>query len=317
MAGESERDQDDFKFDLQEFGEDNRSGVVIASAICDRLKTEPCCLGIDEAGRGPVLGPMVYGTCFCPIADKERLKEMGFADSKTLTEEKRENLFQKIQAAEADLIGWAVHILSPNQISNSMLRRSKYNLNELSHDTAIGLIQKALDSGVNVDEVFVDTVGMPEKYQAKLERIFPELKITVAKKADATYPIVSAASICAKVSRDHAVKSWNFIEGRDYAGKSYGSGYPGDSETKNFLSESMDPVFGFPQFVRFSWSTASNILDAKAVTVEWEDDDEMPDDVKSTPAISSYFSGNKTNAANAQKKHQFFTDRSLHQVSFI
>ena len=70
--------------------------------------------------------------------------------------------------------------------------------------------------------MYVDTVGRPEKYQAKLEQIFPGIKITVAKKADSTYPIVSAASICAKVSRDHAIRAWQFLEGS--IAKEYGSG---------------------------------------------------------------------------------------------
>jgi ribonuclease H2 subunit A len=73
-------------------------------------------------------------------------------------------------------------------------------------------------------------VGSPEKYQAKLSDIFPTLKITVAKKADSLYPSVSAASICAKVTRDAILKQWIFAESflNDQPNsKQFGSGYPG------------------------------------------------------------------------------------------
>lgn len=130
---------------------------------------------------------------------------LGVDDSKALTEDQREALLQLV-LDNVSYIGWAIDILSPHFISTSMHRRGKYNLNTMSHDSAIGLVQKALDAGVRVAEVYVDTVGPPEKYQAKLEGIFPELKITVAKKADSLYPCVSAASICAKVARDKVLR---------------------------------------------------------------------------------------------------------------
>jgi ribonuclease H2 subunit A len=124
-------------------------------------------------------------------------------------------------------LGWSVRSISPDDISGCMLQRSKYNLNELSHDAAIYLIQSALNRGVNVTEVYVDTVGSPEKYQQKLAQYFPGLKITVAKKADSLYPSVSAASIAAKVTRDLQLKNWLFQEHLE--GKidiEFGSGYP-------------------------------------------------------------------------------------------
>ena len=88
----------------------------------------------------------------------------------------------------------------------SMYKRSKYNLNTMSHDTAIDLVKLALEKGVQVAEIYVDTVGPPEKYQAKLQEIFPAQKVTVAKKADSLYPCVSAASICAKVCQNQTKK---------------------------------------------------------------------------------------------------------------
>uniref|UniRef100_A0A8D2IY34 Ribonuclease n=1 Tax=Varanus komodoensis TaxID=61221 RepID=A0A8D2IY34_VARKO len=253
--------------DLSAYERDNSVNCLLASEVPAICRTEPCSLGIDEAGRGPVLGPMVYGICYCPVVRQGDLETMKVADSKTLTEIQREELFEKLDDAK-DSVGWALHILSPNFISNSM-QRAKYNLNALSHDTAIGLIQHALDSGVQVSEVFVDTVGPADKYQEKLKQHFPELEVTVKPKADSLFPVVSAASICAKVARDRVVKNWKFVEDLEDVNMDYGSGYPNDPKTKEWLTQNLDPVFGFPQFVRFSWSTAQTILESKAVPVCW------------------------------------------------
>ncbi len=77
----------------------------------------------------------------------------------------------------------------------------------------------------------MDTVGIPESYQKKLLDRFPNLSITVAKKADSLYPVVSAASICAKVTRDRMVKEWTFVEsGIEVPEKGWGSGYPGGED---------------------------------------------------------------------------------------
>lgn len=62
------------------------------SDIPPAARSEPCILGVDEAGRGPVLGPLVYGIAYCPASFSEELKEVGFADSKALTAERRDTL---------------------------------------------------------------------------------------------------------------------------------------------------------------------------------------------------------------------------------
>lgn len=269
---------------------------------------------MDEAGRGPVLGPMVYGISYAPLSRKQLLVDLGCADSKSLTEKKRDEIFDDI-CKNKDSIGWAIEAISPNVIANSMYRRTKVSLNEVSMLSAIKLIQGAIEAGVNVAEIYVDTVGKPESYQTRLKGIFPGVKIVVAKKADATYPIVSAASICAKVSRDHAIRAWQFREG-DCIGTEYGSGYPTDPMTKNWLSGNVDEVFGFPQLVRFSWSTAEQILESKALTVEWEETEET--ETPNEQKILKFFAKSPTKSSNVHtKKHPFFTERYLSNATVL
>ena len=152
------------KMEIAPYIEKNTHNFKLFSNIPEVCKTEPCVLGIDEAGRGPVLGPMVYGIAFCPVSKNNDLKSLGVDDSKALTEEQREGLLQKV-LDNNEYIGWAVDILAPSFISTSMNKRGKYNLNAMSHDTAINLVKDAINKGVDVSEVYVDTVGPPEKYQ--------------------------------------------------------------------------------------------------------------------------------------------------------
>ncbi|XP_050348461.1 ribonuclease H2 subunit A [Nymphalis io] len=289
----------------------NYTKFVNSSEVPETCKSEPCMLGVDEAGRGPVLGPMVYGIAYCPISHKEVLQTLGCADSKALTEEKRDEILLKMFSEEEALnnVGWMAEVISPNYISNSMYRRAKHSLNEVSMNSAISLIKRAIVLGANIAEVYVDTVGPPEKYQAKLSEIFPNIKITVAKKADSIYPIVSAASIVAKVTRDHALKVWEFHEGLEMNHKEFGSGYPGDPLTKKFIRDQIDRVFGYPLLVRFSWSTAELMLQEKAAKCTFEEvEDSTTKKSAGTKSISTFFSPKNE---KKRKRHKFFEERYL------
>ncbi|ODQ79027.1 hypothetical protein BABINDRAFT_180756 [Babjeviella inositovora NRRL Y-12698] len=241
-------------------------------------KTAPCVLGVDEAGRGPVLGAMVYGVSYC-LQDYERqLKsDYGFADSKTLSEERRTQLMAQICDESSELfenIGWATRSLTAADISSGMLKPNavgNYNLNEQAHDATIDLIQHVLDLGVNLAHVYVDTVGPPVSYQTKLSARFPGVKFTVAKKADAIYPIVSTASICAKVTRDYNLE---FYRKRFLGEEPWGCGYPSDPRTTKWLKGKVDPLYGWNSMVRFSWQTSKDALkNGGAAEIVWEEDD--------------------------------------------
>ncbi|KAK2612561.1 hypothetical protein QQS21_001499 [Conoideocrella luteorostrata] len=257
----------------------------------------PCCLGVDEAGRGPVLGPMVYGILYLPIDQSDSLLREAhhFDDSKVLTPQVRSSLMRSLCTPQTDLhtcCGWATSSLSARDISANMLRPNTYNLNAQAMDATIALIRGVFERGVNVTEIYVDTIGQPATYQAKLQRVFPTIKITVAKKADSLYPCVSAASVCAKVTRDAALEELYRARGdendNDDGEIEWGSGYPSDARCVNWMKRNMHPVFGWGPECRFSWGTAKDMLDGKAngaVKVEWpaEEDESM--------RLTDYFSG--------------------------
>jgi ribonuclease H2 subunit A len=236
-----------------------------------------------------VLGPMVYVAAVAPVGMKNEIKALGVDDSKVLKEEFRDSLLNVLESV--DFIGWKGYACSPKEISESMLRKHKYNLNALAHDITIQVRRKALipqlirdvlKEGLLVDEIYIDTVGPPQQYQDKLEKLFPRIKIKVAKKADSLYPIVSAASIVAKTKRDQILKYWKFDESVEFS-REFGSGYPSDPKTTKWLKNNFHPLFGFPNLIRlflkfkvnrFSWSTAEKIIKEEGIQVKWAEPEE-------------------------------------------
>ncbi|KAI4291360.1 ribonuclease H2 subunit A [Pancytospora philotis] len=192
--------------------------------------------GIDEAGRGPVIGPMVYAICvLAPGA------VVPYRDSKTLAPARREAMFRTIAS-------YAYVSISAVTISTQMQHRS---LNEIARDAVCTLIMALGRKCRNVRCVYVDALGANAPYDRFLRARFP-LEFVVENKADSKYPVVSGASIVAKVVRDSHI---------DLA--SYGSGYSSDPRTKAWLRSNVDPVGGYPDFVRHSWATVKALLPAK------------------------------------------------------
>ncbi|KAJ3793888.1 ribonuclease H2 subunit A [Lentinula aff. detonsa] len=232
----------------------------------------PYILGVDEAGRGPVLGPLVYGVAYCPVSYRDQLEELGFADSKTLTSEIRSGLLKTLRS-DSDNLGWSVRVISPQDISSGMLRRPATNLNRQSQEATVMLIKDILDKGIRLSEVYVDALGTTSTYQAYLSSQFPDIEFTVESKADFKYKIVGAASVAAKVTRDACLEGWVFEE-LEYQPPDVelGSGYPSDPKTQYWLKTSLDPTFGFPKIARFSWTTVKLLLEKEGHAVQWIDE---------------------------------------------
>jgi len=201
-------------------------------------------LGIDEAGRGPVIGPLVVAGIVVPEKKTIILERMGIKDSKRLTPNRRKVLSRKLRSTfEHETV-----VITAADIDN--LRAKGVNLNKIEKIAIVKVIEK-----LDCDCVLIDSLDIkPERLEKEIEDIFLNIKVKAEHKADDKYLQVAAASIIAKFERDKLI---------DVIRKEYrkigdvGSGYPSDPKTKKFLENfTYDEM---PDIVRKSWKTVENL----------------------------------------------------------
>lgn len=204
--------------------------------------------GVDEAGRGSVMGPLVVGAVFSE--DDLALTAMGVRDSKKLTPKARERLYDGITSS----FRWTVVIASAADID---LRRKTMSLNDIE----LEMFAEAV-SAHPAGRVYADCPDVNEaSFSRRLGALVPDAEIIAKHKADDTYPVVSAASIVAKVTRDRMID-----EIRAEFGVNIGSGYPSDHYTMDFISTWIRENGKAPEHVRCSWEPVRQMLSARANT---------------------------------------------------
>ena len=207
--------------------------------------------GVDEAGRGPVIGPLVVAGVAIDESDLPRLVDLGVKDSKLLSAQRREKLAVQIRelALKCHLV-----LLSPCEIDRVVeSRRRLYKLNRLEAKAMAEVI-----SVLEPDLVYVDASDiLPERFREHIaENLQFSPKMICEHKADVNYPIVSAASILAKVERDKIISQLQDKYGN------IGCGYPNDRHTIEFLQVWIRKFGDYPDFVRKSWKTAKRVKNA-------------------------------------------------------
>ncbi|MBU4139639.1 MAG: ribonuclease HII [Euryarchaeota archaeon] len=203
--------------------------------------------GIDEAGKGPVLGPMCVAGLLVDENKLDNITRIGVKDSKKLTPKKREAL-----SVEINKLADKIFILevSPGQIDEL---RKVITMNEVMVACYVKVLEELRPESAFVDAADVIAERFGENIKKKYSS---DLNITSEHNADEKYPIVSAASILAKVRRDELVRN---IEKK--AGIEIGSGYPSDRKTITFLENWVREHGSLPDFARSSWETSKNIIE--------------------------------------------------------
>jgi len=199
--------------------------------------------GVDDAGRGSMLGPLVIAGI---SLDKKNLKELtslGVKDSKKLSPNSREDLYKKIIKI-AD--NYHVVKISPKSIDASV---KNHCLNSLEAKYMAKVVSK-----LNPDTSYVDSCDVnPTRFGKEISQMSGNHKIKSYHHADSRFVIVSAASILAKVTRDRAIMKLR----KDH---NLGSGYPSDSVTVKFVTNYYRINHVMPVFVRKSWKPVQKIV---------------------------------------------------------
>ncbi len=201
--------------------------------------------GIDEAGRGCVIGPLVVAGLAVQEKNIAALSALGVKDSKLLHAKKREELVPKIlHLVEKHF----VMKVSPLEIDRAVeSKRRLHKLNRLEAETMARIVTE-----LEPDVVYVDAADVvAERFgQHIMEASAFKTRIVSEHKADQKYTVVSAASIIAKVERDNTVAALRSEFG------DFGTGYLGDPKTKFFLIQWLKTNFDYPNCVRQSWKPA-------------------------------------------------------------
>jgi ribonuclease HII len=199
--------------------------------------------GVDDAGRGSVIGPLVIAGICIERNKIKQLSDIGVKDSKQLSPRARENLYKKILAIVDD---YYVARISPSVIDQSV---KKNELNKLEGKYMAKVIAK-----LQPDSAYVDSCDVnPKRFGLLISKLTQIKKIHSSHHADARFPVVSAASIIAKVNRDRAIEKMR----KDF---NVGSGYPSDSKTMNFIKDAISLNGIPPKFVRRSWKPVKILL---------------------------------------------------------
>jgi ribonuclease HII len=209
-------------------------------------------VGVDEAGRGPVLGPLVMVALAVKGENVKKLEWMGVKDSKLLSSSVREEMFDQIREIVED---FRIEVIEPDAIDLS-LKEEESNLNWLEAETSARLV-----SELNPDRIILDcpSINIPayrDYFANKLSAaIKDKAELIVEHKADLNYIVVAAASVIAKVIRDRQIdKIKNDLK------IDFGSGYMSDKKTQDFLEKYHDK---YPELFRRRWKSYTNVLEKK------------------------------------------------------
>lgn len=199
--------------------------------------------GVDDAGRGSVLGPLVIAGISIEKKNIKQLVKIGVKDSKQLSPQSRDKLYDKILSI---VQGYHVAKITPKIIDKSV---AKNLLNQLEANYMAKVVKK-----LEADSSYVDSCDVnPKRFGMYISSLANTGKIISSHHADVKYPVVSAASIIAKVTRDREIEKLR----RKY---NVGSGYPSDSKTMRFIKEWVSQNDDVPIFVRKSWKPVQVLL---------------------------------------------------------
>ena len=200
--------------------------------------------GVDEAGRGSMLGPLVIAGISLDKRKLRKLSSLGVKDSKKLSPKLREHLYKKIIKIADD---YYIAKISTKSIDVSV---KKHCLNGLEAKYMAKVVSK-----LNADTSYVDSCDVnPKRFGQKISQLSDNHKIRSYHHADSRFVVVSAASILAKVTRDRVIAKLR---------KNYdlGSGYPSDLTSMKFVVKYYKTNHIMPNFVRKSWKPIRQILE--------------------------------------------------------